>query len=68
MTTETSATWRTSSRSGATGGDCVEVADNLGNGLVGVRDSKDSSGPVLAFDVRTWTTFLAGIRADRFGG
>ncbi|MBO4210144.1 DUF397 domain-containing protein [Micromonospora echinofusca] len=68
MATETGATWRTSSRSGATGGNCVEVADDLGVGLVGVRDSKDRSGPVLAFDARAWTAFLAGIRADRLGG
>ncbi|NYT93577.1 DUF397 domain-containing protein, partial [Salinispora sp. H7-4] len=31
--------WRTSTRSGDTGGNCVEVADNL-TGVVLVRDSK----------------------------
>ncbi|SCL16057.1 protein of unknown function [Micromonospora rhizosphaerae] len=50
------ATWRKSTRSG-TQGDCVEVADNLA-GVVGVRDSKDPTGPVLTFDPQTWQAFL----------
>ncbi|WP_422771575.1 DUF397 domain-containing protein [Plantactinospora sp. WMMC1484] len=46
MTVELSrADWRTSGRSG--GGNCVEVAGNL-VGVVGVRDSRDTDGPVLA--------------------
>ena len=44
----TGAQWRTSIRSSANGGDCVEVADNL-PGLVAVRDSKDRTGPILTF-------------------
>jgi hypothetical protein len=50
------AVWRKSSRSGQS--ECVEVADNL-PGLVGVRDSKDPSGPVLTFLPDTWRTFIA---------
>ncbi|MEV4213239.1 DUF397 domain-containing protein [Micromonospora sp. CA-249363] len=50
--------WRTSTRSGDTGGACVEVADNL-PGVVLVRDSKDRSGPVLTFSPSAWTGFLA---------
>ncbi|MFK3980502.1 DUF397 domain-containing protein [Micromonospora sp. NPDC050397] len=42
--------------SGGGNGDCVEVAD-LG-GSVGVRDSKDSAGPVLTFDRADWSTFI----------
>ncbi|TDE18869.1 DUF397 domain-containing protein [Actinomadura sp. 6K520] len=38
-------TWRKSSRSGSSGGDCVELA-SLGS-QVAVRDSKDPDGPVL---------------------
>ncbi len=49
--------WRTSTRSGDTGGNCVEVADNL-PGVVLVRDSKDRSGPSLAFAPTAWRSFL----------
>jgi len=49
------AIWRKSTRSG--NGECVEVADNL-PGVVGVRDSKDPTGPVLAFEPRTWRAFV----------
>ncbi|MEU5906220.1 DUF397 domain-containing protein [Micromonospora sp. NPDC047467] len=54
------ARWRKSSRSSGNGGACVEVADNL-PGVVGVRDSKDPSGPVLAFAPTAWRAFVAHI-------
>lgn len=44
---------------------CVEVATNL-PGLVAVRDSKDPSGPALAFSPAAWGNFLAGIRNGDF--
>ncbi|WP_405105405.1 DUF397 domain-containing protein [Micromonospora sp. NBC_01405] len=50
--------WRTSTRSSANGGNCVEVADNL-PGRVLVRDSKDVAGPVLAFAPGDWRCFVA---------
>ncbi|WP_319460603.1 DUF397 domain-containing protein [Micromonospora sp. RTP1Z1] len=53
----TGARWRKSTRSGSNGGACVEVADNL-PGVVGVRDSKDPTGPVLTFDPQTWRAFI----------
>ncbi|MEV4480080.1 DUF397 domain-containing protein [Micromonospora coxensis] len=53
----TGAIWRKSTRSG-TQGDCVEVADNL-PGVVGVRDSKDPTGPVLTFTPLAWRVFVA---------
>ncbi|WP_027661180.1 DUF397 domain-containing protein [Salinispora fenicalii] len=53
----TSARWRKSSRSSSNGGACVEVADNLPD-LVGVRDSKDSTGPVLVFGPVAWRAFV----------
>ncbi|MER5628646.1 DUF397 domain-containing protein [Streptosporangium sp. NPDC002544] len=40
---------------------CVEVATNL-PGVVAVRDSKDPSGPALAFSPAAWNDFLTGIR------
>ncbi|WP_027644734.1 DUF397 domain-containing protein [Salinispora oceanensis] len=52
------ARWKKSTRSGASGGNCVEVADNL-PGVVGVRDSKDPSGPALAFGPTAWRAFVA---------
>ncbi|WP_329090789.1 DUF397 domain-containing protein [Streptosporangium sp. NBC_01469] len=54
------AEFRKSSYSG-TGNDCVEVATNLPD-LIAIRDSKDPSGPVLAFSPTAWNNFLTGIR------
>ncbi|MGI5524578.1 DUF397 domain-containing protein [Micromonospora sp. CA-259024] len=51
--------WRTSTRSTDSGGNCVEVADNL-PGVVLVRDSKDRSGPTLTFAPAAWRGFIAG--------
>ncbi len=57
VTDLTGAIWRKSSRSGSTGGNCVEVADNL-SGVVGVRDSKDPTGPALVFGPEAWRAFV----------
>ncbi|MDG4785177.1 DUF397 domain-containing protein [Micromonospora sp. WMMD1102] len=54
----TGAGWRKSTRSNSTGGNCVEVADNL-TGVVAVRDSKDPAGPVLAFGPDAWRAFVS---------
>jgi Domain of unknown function (DUF397) len=51
--------WRTSSHSTGNG-DCVEVA--LARTLVGVRDSKDPVGPVLAVGPAEWSMLLTGIQ------
>ncbi len=51
------ATWRKSSRSSGNGGNCVEVADNL-PGVVGVRDSKNPTGPALVFNPAAWQGFV----------
>lgn len=50
--------WRTSTQSTDSGGNCVEVADNL-PGVVLVRDSKDRSGPTLTFSPAAWRGFVA---------
>jgi hypothetical protein len=47
--------WRKSSYSGDTG-NCVEVAWPEQD--VAVRDSKQPTGPTLAFPTSTWRTFL----------
>ncbi|MEU8328473.1 DUF397 domain-containing protein [Micromonospora sp. NPDC048839] len=52
------ARWRKSSRSSGNGGNCVEVADDLAD-VVGVRDSKDPSGPTLAFTPTAWRAFVS---------
>lgn len=46
-------------------GNCVEVA-SLSDGGVGVRDSKDPSGPVLQFTPGEWHAFLGGARNGEF--
>jgi hypothetical protein len=53
--------WFKSSRSSDNGA-CVEV--RFVDGAVDVRDTKDRTGPVLAFDGRSWTSFLTGLEAD----
>lgn len=58
--------WRKSSRSNQSGGDCVEVAGDL-PGRVLVRDSKDTSGPVLTFEAYAWRTFVAGLPTTQPG-
>ncbi|WP_055477918.1 DUF397 domain-containing protein [Sphaerimonospora mesophila] len=64
MTDLSMANWRKSSHSGS-GNNCVEVATNL-PGLVAVRDSKDRSGPVLAFTPSEWSAFIAGVKSGEF--
>ncbi|MFJ2081842.1 DUF397 domain-containing protein [Micromonospora chokoriensis] len=54
------ARWRKSTRSGASGGNCVEVASNL-LGVVAVRDSKNVAGPALAFTPAAWAAFLSQV-------
>lgn len=55
--------WRKSRRSGESG-QCVEVA-NLDN-AVGVRDSKDPTGPVLVFTPAEWRAFMDGAKRGEF--
>lgn len=52
--------WRKSSHSGSSGNDsCVEVAFEAE--AVGVRDSKNVTGPTLAFSPATWRTFARNV-------
>ncbi|WP_018785866.1 DUF397 domain-containing protein [Micromonospora sp. CNB394] len=52
-----SAIWKKSTHSGTSGGDCVEVADNL-PGVVLVRDSKNRDGGTLHVTPSSWRAFV----------
>jgi hypothetical protein len=56
--------WFKSSRSSGSK-DCVEVAF-LDGGQVGVRDSKNSTGPALVFTPGEWDAFTAGVNGGEF--
>ena len=56
--------WVKSSLSFANG-NCVEVA-NMADGEIGVRNSRDSEGPVLRFTSDEWHAFLGGVRNGEF--
>ncbi|WP_433682622.1 DUF397 domain-containing protein [Nocardia sp. CA-119907] len=60
----TGAKWFKSSRS-AGGKECVEVA-HLSGGFVGVRDSKNPTGPALVFTPSEWDAFTAGVTDGEF--
>ncbi|WP_459546890.1 DUF397 domain-containing protein [Nocardia sp. X0981] len=60
----TGAQWFKSSRSSGTK-ECVETA-HLDGGLVGVRDSKNPTGPALVFTPGEWDAFLAGAKSGEF--
>ncbi|WP_327296862.1 DUF397 domain-containing protein [Streptomyces sp. NBC_01197] len=68
MTTDPSPRWFKSSYS-ENGGQCIEVATNLitPRGLVPVRDSKNPNGPVLDFRTSSFASFVAGVKAGKFG-
>jgi hypothetical protein len=62
--------WLASSLSDSGSGTCVEVAD-LGDSVIGVRNSRDPDGPVLRFTPDEMRAFIGGVRNgefDRFGG
>jgi Domain of unknown function (DUF397) len=56
--------WRRSSRSSNGGEHCVEVASAPALRLV--RDSKDPSGPALAFTPAEWRIFTDRVKASVF--
>ena len=63
MTSESA--WFKSSYSGGTGDNCVEVADlTKTHGAIGVRDSKDKSGPALLLSPQQWQGLLCFIRSS----
>lgn len=54
--------WRTSSYSSPNGSDCVEVAPDADADVIAVRDSKNRTGPKLAFDASTWEAFTRRVK------
>ena len=50
--------WRKSSYSGDQGGNCVEIAEAPA-ATVAVRDSKNATGPVLAFRPAAFSAFVS---------
>jgi hypothetical protein len=56
--------WTKSSLSYANG-NCVEVSDQP-EGTIGVRNSRESEGPVLRFTPDEWQAFLGGVRKGEF--
>ncbi len=47
--------WRKSSYSGGSGGNCIEVGS--GQDVIVVRDTKDRQGPVLRVSAEAWRRF-----------
>jgi Domain of unknown function (DUF397) len=56
--------WTKSSLSHANG-NCVQVA-NIEGGRIGMRDSKNTTGPVLGISPEEWRAFLVGVRNGEF--
>ena len=54
--------WKTSSYTGGSGGNCVEVAGH--DSRVLVRDTKDRTGPMLRLSPDAWRRFADQVKAD----
>ncbi len=64
LTPQADSSWVKSSLS-LSNSNCVEVADLPGGGI-GVRDSKDTEGPVLRFTPDEWRAFIGGVHNGEF--
>jgi hypothetical protein len=67
MTEASHLTWRKSSYSNGSGGNCVEIAAGPGQVVAQTRDSKDPEGPTLAFPLASWRAFVGSVREGRLG-
>ncbi|MDT3398754.1 DUF397 domain-containing protein [Streptomyces sp. B1866] len=56
--------WFKSSHSSENGTACVEVADLTATGHVGIRDSKDRTGPALLVPADQFAAFIAHVRTE----
>jgi hypothetical protein len=59
----TDATWRKSTYSNGSGGDCVEAATTPG-GSPALRDSKNPGGPAVLFTPAQWLTFIHRVKTS----
>ncbi|MEC4019206.1 DUF397 domain-containing protein [Streptomyces sp. H27-D2] len=58
--------WVTSSYSGDTGNNCIQIADLVAErDEVAVRDSKDKSGPALTVSPAAWSAFVGLAQSGR---
>ncbi|WP_405697981.1 DUF397 domain-containing protein [Streptomyces coelicoflavus] len=60
----TNAHWRKSTYSNGEGGNCLEVTDGV-PGVIPVRDSKVTNGPVVVVGSGAWTAFVRTVGATR---
>lgn len=56
--------WRKSSRSGSTGGECVEVARK--GSVNAVRDSKNPEGGFIALERDVWAAMVSQIKLGAY--
>ncbi|MFE1587652.1 DUF397 domain-containing protein [Streptomyces sp. NPDC058737] len=61
------ARWTKSSYSNGEGGDCLEVAHEV-PGVIPVRDSKVTGGPVVVIGSAAWTEFVRSVVQSRGAG
>ncbi|MFJ3026785.1 DUF397 domain-containing protein [Streptomyces tendae] len=61
------ARWRKSTYSNGDGGNCLEVADGV-PGVIPVRDSKVTDGPVVVIGSAAWTEFVRTVVQSRGAG
>jgi len=54
------ARWRKSTYSNGDGGNCLEVTDGV-PGVIPVRDSKVTGGPVVVVGAAAWVDFVRGL-------
>ncbi|GAB3282133.1 DUF397 domain-containing protein [Parasphingorhabdus pacifica] len=58
--------WKKSSRSGGSGGNCVEVGRVVGGAAV--RDTKDRAAGHVTATGAQWSSFLVALKDGRFDG
>ncbi|MFE7434913.1 DUF397 domain-containing protein [Streptomyces tendae] len=61
------ARWRKSTYSNGDGGNCLEVTDGV-PGVIPVRDSKVTDGPVIVVGSVAWTEFVRTVVQSRGAG